>query len=104
LRDGARIGVAIIAVLGLIFGISLLVMVWERHTRPYQEETRRLTYEQSQTHQDAVAIDLTDLCRQYRAATDSDVKNGLAETIRLHAEHAHGDLPTKTQECVDELL
>jgi hypothetical protein len=104
LSDGVKAAGVVVAGIAAILGIGIIGMVWDRHAQPYQEETRRLTYEQSQTHTDAVAIDLSDLCRQYRTASDEDVKNGLAETIRLHAEHAHGQLPAKTEECVNELL
>lgn len=105
MSDGVKVGGAIVGAILLILGLTALGLLADRHVQPYAEETRRLTYENSQTHTDAVAIDLTDLCRQYRGATDQDTKSGLAETIRLHAEHANtGELPAKTQECVNALL
>jgi hypothetical protein len=105
LSDGLKVVGAAVGVLLLVLALSVAGLFWDRHAQPYAEETRRITYEQSQTHVDAVSIDLTDLCRQYRTATDQDAKDGFAETIRLHAEHANiNSLPAKTQECVNALL
>jgi Flp pilus assembly protein TadB len=104
LSDAIKVGGAFVLAILLIAGLSFAALRWQRVTQPYQEQTRRLTYENSQTYNDGMAIDLSELCRQMKNATDQDVKSGLAETIRLRAARYHGQLPAKTQECVDALL
>jgi hypothetical protein len=85
------------------FALDFAGLIYQRHTAPYAEQTRYNTFKGSQSYQDGVAIDLDDLCRQWRTATDQQTKDGLADTIRLRSAHYSGDLPARVQECINEI-
>ena len=94
------VGFIIILVIG---ALSVVGLVWNRHAAPYAEETRRQTYETSRSYNQGMAVDLDDLCRQWRTNADPVTKAGLADTIRLRSARYTGELPSHVQACVEEV-
>jgi uncharacterized protein YcbK (DUF882 family) len=92
-----------ILIVALLYGFGVMGMVWNRLASPVQEETRRQSYDQSRTYQQGMAVDLDELCRQWRTATDVQTKAGLADTIRLRAAPYRGELPPQVTRCLEEI-
>lgn len=89
--------------IALLYLFAFSGLIFNRHAAPYAEETRRMTYDQSRSYQQGMAVDLDELCRQRRLATDGGIKAALADTIRLRSARYMGELPSHVQECVNEV-
>lgn len=101
---GIALGVAAFgSLLALGAATSWFGLVTQRPMAKYAEETRRQVYDESRSYQQGMAIDLADLCRQWRGATDPDLKNGLADTIRLRSDRFTGELPPFVSRCVEQV-
>lgn len=61
---------ATIAVIVVILLISAVGLLWNRVASPFQEETRRITYQESVTAQAACRKNLNDLYKSWMSAGD----------------------------------
>ena len=93
---------ALVAV-ALIYAVTVSGLLFNRHAAPYSEETRALTYDNSRTYNQGMAVDLDELCRQRKLASDEGAKAVLADTIRLRSARHTGQLPSHVQECLNEV-
>jgi hypothetical protein len=84
----------------ILFAIGVLSLWWSRTSAPIAEETRRITYEEGASYRQGVAIDLDNLCRQWR----SNRSPAIADTIRLRLAHFDiNNLPSQVRQCVEEV-
>lgn len=96
-------GIIVVAVLGAL-GLNMIGLGFNRVAAPYAEETRARTYESSRAYNQGMAIDLDDLCRQWRTSTDPNQRAALADTIRLRAaRYDITKLPPQVRGCVEEI-
>lgn len=63
-------------------GMGWWSLWFQRVAMPYQEQTRRLTYQQSATHQEGSNTNFQDLCLQWSRAPDSLTRDMIAVVIR----------------------
>jgi predicted Zn-dependent peptidase len=61
---------------------AIFGLFFNRKAMPYQEETRRLTYQQSATHQEGSQNNFMDLCVQYASAPNDAAKDMIRAAIR----------------------
>lgn len=92
----------LLGIIGTIMLIALAFGAFDRFFKPFEEETRRQTFETSQTYNHGMAVDLDNFCRQYRITKDANEKAILADTIRLRVARYTGELPAHIQSCVEE--
>lgn len=96
-----------LAVLVVIIGILLLTgvgAVFGRYLGIYNEESRRQIHQESQAHQDGMAQNLDNLCREWRSETDGTAKAGIASSIRHRHAAYRGELPDHIQSCIEEII
>ena len=92
----------IILVLATIGGTWALF--FNRKAMPYQEETRRRTYQQSATHQEGSQNNFMDLCVQYATATAGPAQDMIRAAIRQRkAVYAGPPLSDDVQSCFSKL-
>ena len=95
--------------LWLVMGLLTIILLtaisggFNRFASVFREETRTQTYESSRAFRQGTMIDLADLCRQRALATDSTIKAGIEDVIRLRAARVTFELPYTTQRCIDEV-
>ena len=77
--------------------------IFGREVGKYNEESRRQIYEESATYNQGMAVDLDNLCRQWRAAKTADEKAGLADTINLRSASYTGKLPKHVTACLKKV-
>lgn len=98
------LAIVILLILAVSTTFGLFGLSWNRFAAPFQEETRAQTYENSRTFNQGMAIDLDNLCRQWRTTKDENEKAALAETIRLRvARYEINKLPSQVAACVREV-
>ena len=94
---------AFIAIIVLGYALTTGDMIFERHAAPYREETRRETFQNSVSMAQGTAIDLDNLCQQWKSEKDPAAKTGLADTIRLRSSlYEIDNLPSQVAACVRE--
>lgn len=98
-----------IGALMLILGLIALTIIgtwalfFNRPAAKYAEETRRQVYDESRSYRQGMAVDLDELCRQRKLATDEGQKAILADTIRLRSARFTGELPSHVKDCLNEV-
>ena len=100
---------------GFIFYAFIIVLVlatiggtwalfFNRQTMPYQEQTRRLTYQQSITHQEGSQNNFMDLCVQYVQATTDPARDMIRAAIRQRKSvYAGPPLSDDVESCFSKL-
>ena len=79
-------------------------LFFNRKAMPYQEQTRRLTYQQSATHQEGSQNNFMDLCVQYAEATSDPAKDMIRAAIRQRKNvYAGPPLSDDVQACFSKL-
>lgn len=68
MKESVLIGLVFIVLFTALAGIGL---AWNRFAMPFQEETRRMTYQESTTAQTACHANLARLYREWTAAGDA---------------------------------
>ena len=88
---------ALIAIVALITFTGWLVAIVGREFAQFDEETRRLTQEESRAYQEGMAQNLDKLCLEWET-TGNDA---IARAIRHRVSAYKGELPAHVQQCVD---
>lgn len=98
--------VIICVVLMMLLGTGLgwWGLWFNRVSMPYQEQTRRLTYQQSATHQEGSNNNFMDLCVQYVQAKDDTSRDMIRAAIRQRRNvYAGPDLSQDVESCFARL-
>lgn len=95
-------GFIILLILATIGGTWALF--FNRKAMPYQEQTRRLTYQQSATHQEGSQNNFMDLCVQYTQAATDPARDMIRAAIRQRkGVYAGPPLSDDVQLCFSKL-
>lgn len=102
-----EIGVTVVmfvVVLVLIIGFAVFGLFFNRHALPYAEETRRQTYNSSQSYQQGSQRDFENLCLQYAEATDDGAKDIIRDMIsRRKQDYTGAPLNANVEACFTRL-
>lgn len=93
-------------VLILVFGALAIggSLYWDRFVRQFEEETERVTYEQSRTHVEGAIDDLYRYRLKYYNADNQAHRNSLRAMILRRARDVDGeDMPRDIRTFVDSL-
>lgn len=98
-----KFGIITLSIIGLVL-LIIGLMQFDRFSSQFQENTRRLTYNTSQSYQQGSQRDFLDLCMQYRLAkTDNEkliIKSTFAE--RFH-DYTGPDMSPEVYQCKSEM-
>lgn len=101
-----RISLGIIGVVAAFLLVNTVLVSYglgiQRLAMPFQEETRRLTFEQSQSYQHGTARELDRLCREWSNEEDATAKAAIANSISHRMAAYNGDVPDYLSECLEE--
>jgi hypothetical protein len=93
----------IIVFVAAIFGLNELGYQVDRHYTPLQEQIRHDTFEQSQSYNEGMIRQLSELRDQYNTVTDPTAKAGIKATFMHEVEGYPNQLPADLQAFRDQL-
>lgn len=101
MRYFSAAGFVVLAVV-TVLGLGIGALIWNRYTMPYQETTRRLTYENSISHKEGTETMIASYCLNMRTASNPSDKKAFANFITTEASQFSGDLSPSAERCVHE--
>lgn len=102
MKEFAGIFIALGLFILFIFAVAFFALGFDRVASPYQEQTRKITYDQSRTYQQGTQLDISRLCQKYDEAPLGG-KKAIAQLIRDTNATYTGQLTQSNQDCLNKI-